>query len=106
MDNFFEIKSTEYWFKVVDMLQQNWALIDKSSDSNICTVFFIHDESGVFDEMKFSSVEEACQGLEINGFKRYSEEGQIQKYITPPKPPFQKANHPNGPIYSSGRYWH
>ncbi len=32
-----EIRSRDYWFKIVDFLQQNWALIDKTSEA--CTVF-------------------------------------------------------------------
>ena len=44
-----EIKSRDYWFKVVDFLQQNWALIDKVED--VAIVWFFNDTSGVFDEM-------------------------------------------------------
>ena len=98
----YNIQSRNYWIKIVEILQQNWALVDKNSDPNICTVYFIHDEFGVFDEMEFSFVEEACQGLKISGFKRFSDVDRIKKYITPPKPPFHKAKHPNCPIYSSG----
>ena len=29
-DEFVEILSRDYWFKVVEMLQQNWALIEPS----------------------------------------------------------------------------
>lgn len=43
-----EIVSRDYWVKIVEMLQQNWALIDESAKSR-CTVFFLHDLSGVFD---------------------------------------------------------
>ncbi len=105
MKNIIEITSSDYWFKVVDMLQQNWALIDKLNESADCTVYFIHDASGVFDRIQFSSVEEAFQELTRNGFKRFSEDTQAQKIIAPPQPPFYEAQHPNGPIYSSGRYW-
>jgi hypothetical protein len=30
-----QIKSRDYWFKVVDFLQQNWALIDEQEDGVI-----------------------------------------------------------------------
>ncbi len=33
-----EIKSQDYWFKIVEFLQQNWALIDETAGG--CTVFF------------------------------------------------------------------
>ena len=48
-----EIRSRDYWVKVVEMLQQNWALIDVEPDGS-CIVHFIHDGSGKFDEMKFA----------------------------------------------------
>ena len=30
-----EIKSRDFWIKVVDMLQQNWALIDELPDGGV-----------------------------------------------------------------------
>lgn len=101
-----KINSTDYWFKVVEMLQQNWALIDRDADSDSCTVFFIHDGSGVFDKINFRSEIEAHIALERNGFARYIADPEAMKFISPPKPPFFKATHPNGPIYSSGRFWY
>lgn len=105
MNKNIEISSTDYWFKVVEMLQQNWALIDKTPDSIDCTVYFIHDASGVFDQMRFNSEEDAHQSLTRNGFTRYADDSSAQKFIAPPLPPFTEAIHPNGPIYSSGRFW-
>lgn len=105
MEKIIEISSKDYWFKVVEMLQQNWALIDKLPDSIGCTVYFIHDASGVFDQMQFNSEEEAHQALTRNGFARFAEDLSAHKFIAPPLPPFTEANHPNGPIYSSGRFW-
>jgi len=99
-----EIRSRDYWFKVVEMLQQNWALIDVDP-RGLCLVCFIHDRSGVFDEMHFTSEQEAQSQLKQNGFRRYAEDIKAQKFIGAPKPPFYKDSHPNGPIYSSGRYW-
>ena len=99
------IKNRDYWFKVVEMLQQNWALIDKSNDSDECIVYFIHDASGVFDRIQFSSEKDASHALKRNGFARYVEDKEAQKFIAPPKPLFFEDQHPNGPIYSSGRYW-
>ena len=100
-----EIKSKDYWFKVVEMLQQNWALIDKTDSSSGCIVYFVHDASGVFDRIQFSSEEEAFHALKRNGFARFSEDDEAHKLIAPPQPPFFETQHPNGPIYSSGRYW-
>ena len=33
MDDEVKITSREYWFKVIEMLQQNWALIEFLSDN-------------------------------------------------------------------------
>ena len=40
-----QIASRDYWFKVVEMLQQNWALIEPAERG--VTVFFLQDASGV-----------------------------------------------------------
>jgi len=105
MNKIIEIKTRDYWFKVVDMLQQNWALIDKKNDSNGYTIYFIHDLSGVFDHIDFSTKKDAIAALRRNNFKQYSKDLEAHKFITPPQAPFFEDKHPNGPIYSSGMYW-
>ena len=97
------IQSSDYWFKVVDFLQQNWALIEVASDGVL--VRFISDSSGVFDEMTFPSLEDATKALRNNGFNRLAENAQAAGILRPPAPPFRASPHPNGPIYSSGRFW-
>jgi hypothetical protein len=97
------IQSRDYWFKVIEMLQQNWALID-ASDQGV-SVHFINDTSGVFDEMIFESDQAAEDALRINGFRRISEDPRAAESLHPPEPPFSRHPHPNGPIYSSGRFW-
>jgi hypothetical protein len=99
-----EIQSRDYWFKIVDFLQQNWALIDKIDDTKV-TVFFLNDLSGVFDSIDFASMADAEAGLLANGFKRLADDSKAQQMLAEPHPPFIKRNHPNGKIYSSGRYW-
>ena len=49
------ITSRDYWFKIVEFLQQNWALVD--FDEHGATAWFISDTSGVFDQIAFSSPE-------------------------------------------------
>ena len=98
-----EIKSRDYWFKVVDFLQQNWALIDKVEDGAI--VWFFNDTSGVFDEMTFRSLGEAVDALAENRFQRYADQPEAAEFIRAPMPPFYQSEHPNGRIYSSGRFW-
>lgn len=99
-----QIESADYWVKVIEMLQQNWALVDFEK-SKRAHVFFINDLSCVFDEMTFPSVAEANTALKQNGFRRYSEDSEMQSFLTPPPAPFHIGSHPNGKIYSSGRFW-
>jgi hypothetical protein len=41
------IESTDHWVKVVEMLQQNWALIEPGPAKRVF-VYFVSDASGVF----------------------------------------------------------
>jgi hypothetical protein len=100
-----EIRSRDYWFKIVEFLQQNWALIDEDAQGVGCTVFFFGDTSGVFDRLRFPSVAEAEVALLRNGFKLYDSDPKAPEFIAKPEPPFWESRHPNGAIYSSGRYW-
>jgi len=103
MNEFVTIRSRDYWFKVIEMLQQNWALIDPTSHGVV--VYFLGDTSGVFDELEFESLATAEAALRLNGFSRYSEDPEAQEFLGCPEPPFTHKPHPNGRIYSSGRYW-
>ena len=98
------INSDDYWVKVVEMLQQNWALVDLVEQSS-AQVYFISDGSGVFDQLTFPSAADAEAGLRKNGFRRFSENRDLQEFLRPPQAPFRRSVHPNGPIYSSGRFW-
>ncbi len=99
-----QITSRDFWFKIVDFLQQNWALIEGEDPAGV-VVWFMGDTGGVFDEIRFPSAEEAQDSLTRNGFKRYADDHEAQSFIRQPEPPFHRKAHPNGPIYSSGRYW-
>ena len=97
------ITNRDYWFKVIEMLQQNWALIE-SGDTGV-TVYFLSDTSGVFDEIPFETQSAAAAALHLNNFRRFSEDPQAAGFLRCPEPPFHRRPHPNGPIYSSGRFW-
>lgn len=94
----------DLWVKVVGMLQQNWAAIEPTDAAGV-RVCFITDTGGVFDEMTFFSDTEAVAGLTRNGFRRLADAPDLQSFLRPPDPPFRPGSHPNGPIYSSGRFW-
>lgn len=102
-DEVVEIVSRDYWFKIVDFLQQNWALVDPRQSGVV--VWFFGDTSGVFDQLAFSAAAEAEEALMRNGFRRYADDPKSQGFITAPKPPFLRRSHPGGPIYSSGQFW-
>ncbi len=97
------IASRDFWFKIVEFLQQNWALIDDVAGG--VTVWFIDDGGGVFDRLAFSTPADAERALRRNGFARFADDPQAQTFIAKPREPFYHRPHPNGPIYSSGRYW-
>jgi hypothetical protein len=97
-------QSTDFWVKVVATLQQNWALIEPE-DKGAVRVRFISDASGVFDDIAFLSESAAREALGRNGFRRFAENADLQSFLRPPSAPFRRSVHPNGPIYSSGRFW-
>jgi len=97
------IASGDYWFKIVEFLQQNWALIDTTECGVV--VWFLNDTSEVFDEMRFPSQLVAKDALRRNGFGRFLDDSEAQKAIAAPAPPFRRGPHPGGPIYSSGKFW-
>lgn len=100
-----EIQSRDHWFKGVEFLQQNGALIDAAAQGRGCTVFFLGDTPGVLDRMSFTLPEDAARALRRNGFARCEDDAAVMKIMAPPRPPLRMGVHPNGPIYSSGRFW-
>ncbi len=99
------IDSDRYWMKVVDYLQQNWAVIERRQGKYI--VFFFDDLAGIFDSIEYGDETTAMQELRWNGFSPYDEESEETRSVIPcPEPPFYESSHWNGAIYSSGRYWH
>lgn len=104
MEEPIKIKSREYWVKIVDMLQQNWALVDEMPDGDY-EICFVSDDSGVFDELVYSSINGAITGLKKNGFRKFADDKELQDFLVLPEPPFHRSEHPNGSIYSSSRFW-
>ena len=66
MDDELNLKSTDYWFKIVEFLQQNWGVIEITNSG--CTVYFFGDTAGVFDQLDFHSIQEAEYALRRNGW--------------------------------------
>ena len=104
MSSEYNFQSLDYWLKIVEMLQQNWALIEENSDQS-ATVYFITDASTVFDQMNFASKKEAIMGLRRNGFERYEDYPSYKTFVIPPKMPYTTHWDKSRKIYSSGKYW-
>lgn len=98
------IEGLDFWVKVVDMLQQNWAII-QYDPSDGARVFFISDRSEIFDQLTFRDVTEAEIALARNGFREFANAADLKSFLRAPLPPYREGRHPNGPIYSSGRFW-
>ena len=82
----FEIKSREWWIKILGMLEHNWALVEQQDDSSV-VVYFFHDcgvtkssipgylyrqlkgRCAIIDSLTFKSVLDAEEGLTKNGFR-------------------------------------
>lgn len=103
-DPVLSLRGDDPWVKIVDMLQHNWASIEPGLGGG-ATVWFYSDTSYVFDQMGFASISEAEQALSRNGFSHFASDPDLQSFLRAPEPPFRQGSHPNGPIYSSGRYW-
>jgi hypothetical protein len=102
------ICASDFWFKVVDFLQTNWALIafaDGQDESGAVRVWFMSEVGGVFDEISFTNEASARHGLTKNGFRRFAEDDEAKDFLRVPDRPFRRSDHPNGRIYSSGRFW-
>ena len=104
MTELVSIRNMDFWVKVVEMLQQNWAVIECEAMES-ARIYFVSDTSGVFDDIAFSSTAEAREALRRNGFRRFADNSDLQSFLRPPSAPFHRDTHPNGPIYSSGRFW-
>ena len=117
-----EIRSTEWWFKVVGMSCHNWALIEVSEQGSV-TVFFFHDNgetkstvfpgykiyqlygrSAIIDSLTFESITSAKNALLSNDFELLEETpGPWDSYVPPGN--FYDARASEAGIYSKGEYW-
>jgi hypothetical protein len=85
-------KSRDYWSKIVDFLQQNWALIDETTAG--ATIWFFSDTSGVFEKLEYQSAHDAAVALLRNGFRRFSDDAAASTMMTPPTPSFTSSHTP------------
>ena len=117
----FFIKSREWWFKPVEMLVHNWALIETNSDET-ATVYFFHDNGitkngcqeyklfqlkgrcAVVDSLNFEDADTAEYALGHNGFQL------LKRKAGPwdgsePFGTFYDARATENGVYSKEGYW-
>jgi len=97
-------KPPDYFVKIIEMLQQNWAVIENEPSGKV-RVYFLTDTSDIFDEMLFCHREEAQLALIRNGFENYSSNPELHQFLRPPSQPFHYNPFTHRPIYSSGQFW-
>lgn len=92
-----------WWVKVVEFLQQNWALPVPIEGG--FALLFVDDNAQAFDRLDFEDEREMFEALRRNGFEEFSKTPQLQEFLRAPEIPLSTRRHPNGLIYSSGRFW-
>lgn len=102
-DKILNVESSSFWFKIVEMLQHNWAVI-LPKDGGIEVVFF-GDTSYIFDRMQFADAYDAERALRRNGFAIFEDDPEAQSFIAKPEVLLKDDPIDHRPIYSSGQFW-
>jgi hypothetical protein len=114
------LDTSDWWVKVLAMLQHNWALIKEHDDKTV-TVYFFHDGGttknftgheyksirgmiAIVDSLDFPSREKALEELNLNQFHRLSDLPGPWRG-NEPKGRIFDARHTEPLIYSRGDYW-
>jgi hypothetical protein len=117
----FEIKTRDWWVKVLGMLSHNWALLEDNNDHTV-TIYFFHDlgttlcgnagyahhlldnRCAVVDSLNFQTKELALQALRVNGFCNLN---KSKKFLLGQEPcgHFYDARASEEGIYSKKSHW-
>lgn len=92
-----------WWVKVVEFLQQNWALPVPIEGG--FALLFVDDNARAFDRLDFKDEREMFEALRRNEFEEFAKTPRLQEFLRAPELPLSTRKHPNGRIYSSGRFW-
>lgn len=98
------IESRDFWVKTIDVLYQNWAVVNVGADG-LATIYFMDGAGGVFDELPIESISSAATSLTRNGFVRYADSKDLHVRVKPPPSTYHRRLHPNGRVYSSNTTW-
>ena len=93
----------DWYVKLVEMLQQNWAIIKLGETTQI---IFVNDPGDVFDIIEVKDQETAHDKLMQNGFDKFSSPSwkrPLDEILTPPFKVVDTGERRK--IYSSGKYW-
>ena len=93
----------DWYVKLVEMLQQNWAIIKLGAKTQI---IFVNDPGDVFDIIEVKDQETAHDKLMQNGFRKFSSPSwkrPLDEILTPPFKVVDTGERRK--IYSSGEYW-
>lgn len=83
------LSSQFFWFKIFGMLNQLWAVIEPSIDSESVTIYWIDDNACLFKSQEFAGEQDAWDFLAIEGYKRFEEELGVWEILCPPGGPYQ-----------------
>lgn len=117
----FEIKTRDWWVKILGMLCHNWALIETHANETI-TVYFFHElgttlclnpdydydllenRCAVVDSLDFETMELALQAMRVNGFCNLK---KTKKFLLGAEPfgHFYDARASEEGIYSKKGHW-
>jgi hypothetical protein len=89
------IKSTDFWGKVVEMLQQNWALIEDEPGRAV-RVFSSATRAACSMRLRFPPISRRDRR---SGFKRFADSADLLSFLRPPPAPYHRTAHPSGAIY-------
>jgi ADP-ribosylglycohydrolase len=99
----------ELWVKVVEFMQQNWAVLQADTPSESARIWFIDDGLSVFDYIDYESHATARRALRLNGFELYDAsehdwlESRLPEHLGPGHTPELRWSPRR--IYSSGKHW-
>lgn len=99
-----DLRTDDFWVKVVDFLVHNWAVV-RMTRSGTPELIFFDDRSRVFASLPFENVDQAVAGLRRNGFEQYDPMGDFRKILPKPRPPFSMERTNHRPVYLIGEYW-
>ena len=79
-----QITQHDYWYKIVGMLQQVWALIEPQSVGGGVCLYRLDDGGEVYRSQTFQDLHGATQQVLEEGWQRFDEDPEMWELIVPP----------------------